>query len=423
MIPGERGLVMIDHSGLPVKPATRALFLPCLLALLLFASLALADTLILKDGRTFSGRLVRQTGKEVVFEVHGYNSKIARSFPRDQVASITKGEVRTTPVARSRPATEPKDAKPPCSSTRRSDDNPLASPESLVKWSLKGAPRSPKKSLAAWSRMTTLQKEQALKKYRLKLSEWQKRRGYRGKKVTWVLSVVDITSDKKSEGYILTARSELGFFVTATIPADAREVALKLRKGDMVEVTGAIVDYSVKFTEGKRLFEEDKLEFSASVRDVSIKPAKQGQFVRFLGLSADADSVVYLIDKSGSMANTLDYVKVSIVDSVNRLDESQQFHVILFADKSALENPPKKLVKATKESKTVFIKFIGPIQASGKTNVIPALKRAFAVLHRSRGRKKAIILLTDGDFPNNKAVLRTIAAANRNKTVHVWPAW
>lgn len=55
------------------------------------------DTLLLKDGRVFSGRLVRSDDKVVVFEIHKFGSKMSRTFPRDRVSKITRGQATTGP--------------------------------------------------------------------------------------------------------------------------------------------------------------------------------------------------------------------------------------------------------------------------------------------------------------------------------------
>ena len=66
---------------------------------------ALADTLLLKDGRTFSGRLVYSNNREVVFEVHKYGSRSQVAFPQAKVARITKSKVASTrPVVRKKAA-------------------------------------------------------------------------------------------------------------------------------------------------------------------------------------------------------------------------------------------------------------------------------------------------------------------------------
>ncbi|MBL7134363.1 MAG: ATP-dependent Clp protease proteolytic subunit [Phycisphaerae bacterium] len=75
----------------------RLLAVAIVAVLLALAASCPADTLLLKDGRTFTGRLVRSDDKVVVFEIHKFGSKMARTFPADQVSKVTKGEVATRP--------------------------------------------------------------------------------------------------------------------------------------------------------------------------------------------------------------------------------------------------------------------------------------------------------------------------------------
>ena len=78
----------------------RLLAVAIVAVLLALAASCPADTLLLKDGRTFTGRLVRSDDKVVVFEIHKFGSKMARTFPADQVSKVTKGEVTTKPKTR-----------------------------------------------------------------------------------------------------------------------------------------------------------------------------------------------------------------------------------------------------------------------------------------------------------------------------------
>ncbi len=79
-----------------------------LAVLLVLTASCPADTLLLKDGHTFTGRLVRSDDKVVVFEIHKFGSKMARTFPRDQVSKVTEGEAATGPKT-PKVTREPKD--------------------------------------------------------------------------------------------------------------------------------------------------------------------------------------------------------------------------------------------------------------------------------------------------------------------------
>lgn len=153
-------------------------------------------------------------------------------------------------------------------------------------------------------------------------------------------------------------------------------------------------------------------------------PGPGGAPVKFFGTSGGGNvhHVVYVVDRSGSMATgeRFDTVRHEILVSISRLKEVQDFHVILFSTGAPIENPPKRLVGATRAAKKQVAKFLGPVLAFGQTDPVPALNRAFAVLDRAGKRPgKLICLLTDGEFPDNAAVLAAVAKKNADKKVRI----
>ena len=54
-----------------------------------------------------------------------------------------------------------------------------------------------------------------------------------------------------------------------------------------------------------------------------------------------------MVDRSGSMLNTIEAVKRELHKSVDGLRRGQKFHVIFFNAGPPLENRPKRLVPAT----------------------------------------------------------------------------
>jgi len=142
---------------------------------------------------------------------------------------------------------------------------------------------------------------------------------------------------------------------------------------------------------------------------------------RFFGTGGNAYHIVYVVDRSGSMLDTLDLVRREMLRSVSRLNEAQTFHVIFFATGTPKENPPRRLVYATIENKREAADYLKSIQAQGRTDPIPALTRAFQVLQRTPNDRtgKLIYLLTDGEFPDNEKVLTTIRGLNKQGDVHI----
>ncbi|MBN1941845.1 MAG: VWA domain-containing protein [Phycisphaerae bacterium] len=135
----------------------------------------------------------------------------------------------------------------------------------------------------------------------------------------------------------------------------------------------------------------------------------------FFGTGGNAFNVVYVIDRSGSMVDTFDLVRQEMLNSIGRLRDTQTFHIILFAEGRPIENPPRKLIPATRKNKTAAAKFLVDVTPETQTDPVPALERAFRVLRGAKKRGKLIYLLTDGVFPDNEKVLRTIQAKNTDQ--------
>jgi hypothetical protein len=123
----------------------------------------------------------------------------------------------------------------------------------------------------------------------------------------------------------------------------------------------------------------------------------------FLGAGGNAHHRVFVIDGSGSMVGSLSHVKLEMLREIGKLHPSQTFHIIFFHDDLKSENPPRRLVDVTTQSKREAAMFVDDVKAGsdhGTTDPLPALRRAFTVLSRAdKDRKgKQIFLLTDGEF-------------------------
>jgi len=131
--------------------------------------------------------------------------------------------------------------------------------------------------------------------------------------------------------------------------------------------------------------------------------------------------IVYVIDRSGSMVETFDTVRMEMLISIGHLSEIQDFHVILFSKGIPRELPTRRLVKATPRNKIAAAEFLNNCFASSQTDPIPALERAFSVLSHAHSRfpGKLIFFLTDGNFTDNNAVLLAIRQLNKNKNIHI----
>jgi len=142
---------------------------------------------------------------------------------------------------------------------------------------------------------------------------------------------------------------------------------------------------------------------------------------RFFRSGGDAHHIVYLIDRSGSMVESFDAVRNEMKISIARLRAEHDLHIILFAKGVPQEGGSRALVPATPKNKEAAATFLDSIRAAGQTDPLPALKRAFEVLAKADPTKpgKLIYLLTDGNFPDNAAVLALVRKLNKDKGVQI----
>lgn len=110
--------------------------------------------------------------------------------------------------------------------------------------------------------------------------------------------------------------------------------------------------------------------------------------------------VIYVLDRSGSMTDTFDRLRLELHRSVARMNETNRFHLIFFAESRPLHGPGTSFLPATWESNQRAIEFVDGIHPEGRTDPLPAMEMAFDLLAASpAGRGKLIYLLTDGEFP------------------------
>ena len=141
----------------------------------------------------------------------------------------------------------------------------------------------------------------------------------------------------------------------------------------------------------------------------------------FWGVGGERDQearrIVYVVDRSGSMTNSIDYVKLELKRSIGELGEEKEFHVIFYSSGPPVEMPTRRLVNATDRDKQLAFEFIDGIIAQGETDPAKALERAFEV------KPELLYLLTDGEF--DKAMVGLLKRLNRDQkiTVHTIGFW
>ena len=119
----------------------------------------------------------------------------------------------------------------------------------------------------------------------------------------------------------------------------------------------------------------------------------------FFGLGGSAPgvrSIVYVVDRSGSMVDTFGHVRAELRRSITALRRSQKFHVIFFNAGVPLENTPCRLVNAIDAHRDQFFEFLERVNPSGGTKPQRALRRALAL------EPDLVYLLSDGiNFDEN----------------------
>ena len=124
-----------------------------------------------------------------------------------------------------------------------------------------------------------------------------------------------------------------------------------------------------------------------------------------------AHKIVYVVDRSGSMTDSIAYVKFELKRSIGELGEDTEFHVIFYSSGPPVEMPTRRLVAATERNKQLAFEFIDGIIPQGETDPSKALDRAFAV------GPELIFLLTDGEF--DRAIIDLVKRSNVGTKVTV----
>ncbi|MBN2584464.1 MAG: VWA domain-containing protein [Planctomycetes bacterium] len=131
----------------------------------------------------------------------------------------------------------------------------------------------------------------------------------------------------------------------------------------------------------------------------------------FFGVADKTSKVVYVIDRGGSMADSLMFVKHELKRSIRALRPVDQFQVIFYSSGPARMMPMRQLLPATQANKQTAYEFIDDTIPIGQNDPQDALTQAF------RLRPDAIYLLTDGEFDWN--IVGYIGKLNADKRIRV----
>lgn len=120
-----------------------------------------------------------------------------------------------------------------------------------------------------------------------------------------------------------------------------------------------------------------------------------------------AKSIVYVMDRSGSMGDTFDLLQRELLRAIGTLRDDQLFNVIWFNEGPAdvLSN---RMLAATIDNKRTAFAAIKRIVPSGQTQPIDAIKKGLEF------KPDVLFLLSDGDFgEDNDEILRMIRQKNK----------
>ncbi len=140
----------------------------------------------------------------------------------------------------------------------------------------------------------------------------------------------------------------------------------------------------------------------------------------------DANTVIFIVDKSGSMAPVFQDVQWYLLSLIGQLKETQKFHVIMFSGDQVIQFPKLYPIEADDKAKTIVIRLLKDITASGSTQALPGLKRAEVLLRVAKAPKSnnLVVLISDGDFAGMSGGSKYKTVDGRmlegNEAVHQW---
>ena len=120
--------------------------------------------------------------------------------------------------------------------------------------------------------------------------------------------------------------------------------------------------------------------------------------------------MVFVIDNSGSMGGaSMQEAKASLIHALGTLRPQDHFNVIRFDD--TMTQLFVRSVAATPDAVTQAKRFAEQLEASGGTEMLPALKAALADAAASgdAATLRQIVFLTDGEISNEQEMLATLA--------------
>ncbi len=148
-----------------------------------------------------------------------------------------------------------------------------------------------------------------------------------------------------------------------------------------------------------------------------------GLGAKFFGTGGNATRIIWIVDASGSLIDTLPFVIKELKRAVNDLNEKQQFTIIFFQNNSAIEVEPRGWKSASTDMRKRVSDFISldamKIIPHGATNPTAAIRQAMAY------KPQLVFLLSDNITGKGKyevdrdELLKLFNESNRDKKIVV----
>jgi hypothetical protein len=140
-----------------------------------------------------------------------------------------------------------------------------------------------------------------------------------------------------------------------------------------------------------------------------------GKGVGFFGTRARADSVIFIVDMSGSMeGHRFDRAVEELIRSLNLLQPTQKFFIFFYSGVTfpMFEQRNPKLLPATSGNRAKAIKWIKAFHPEGDTAPEDAIAKALKM------KPQVIYFLTDGEIPNTTRATTQRCNAEHKTVIH-----
>ena len=222
-------------------------------------------------------------------------------------------------------------------------------------------------------------------------------------------AVLYIEGNRAHQGYLASALNAQGFEVDPRGPSELPSSLRELERYDFVILSDTPA-------EAVSLTQQDALEgyvrdlgggflFAGGENGYGLGGWYHSTVERILPVKMDAEkrrdepdvAMALVIDRSGSMTGLpLEMAKEAAKATADTLSADDLLEVIAF------DSQPTRIVRMTAAKHRARIQSdIARIQAGGGTEIFGALDAAYQALNVTRARKKHVILLTDGQAPQN----------------------